>query len=167
MERNGFTLIELVVVIGIIGVILAIATLQFNKLTRKANIEAQAKTLYADLMTVRTQALLQKTDRAVTFTATQFAVYPSVSTSGPPVLQRTLKYPVTPAGATTVLSDTAGMASSIPSGETVAICVEPAEEGPAVDSVIFSQTRITLGKRIPGKDCVINNDPANPNIVTK
>ena len=167
MKRNGFTLVELIAVVAIIATILAISTLQFSQMTRKANIEAQTKMLYADLMGVRAQALLQKRDRLVTFGSTLFTIYSSGSGLGTPVLQRTLKYPIVPAG-TSVTFDTAGMVSWTPStDQSIAVCVDPVEDAAGVDTVVFDQTRLQIGKRTKGKDCAINYDSTNPNIVRK
>jgi prepilin-type N-terminal cleavage/methylation domain-containing protein len=167
MKRNGFSLVEMLAVLAIISIILAISTLQFNQMTRKANIEAQTRMLYADLMTVRTQALLQKRDRLTTFSSTLFTAYSSGSGLGTPVLRRSLKYPVIPAG-TAVTFSTSGMISWTPSTDpSIAVCVDPVDDAAALDTVVFDQTRLEIGKRTKGKDCVVNYDSTNPNIVTK
>ena len=77
MKRNGFSLIELVVVIAIMGTLIAIGALGYSSMTRKAGVEGQVKTMYADLMNARSQALYRKTCRYVTVTGTQFSVYTS------------------------------------------------------------------------------------------
>src|SRR5262245_17802245 len=112
MGQRGFSLVELVVVIVIIGALLAIGTLQFTQYTKKSGIEAQVKTMYADIMNARSEALLQKSDRSVSWTASQFSVYPNSTATDPPLLRKTLSYPITSNDMASIISfDTKGMAS--------------------------------------------------------
>ncbi|MEO0161090.1 MAG: GspH/FimT family pseudopilin [candidate division WOR-3 bacterium] len=57
LKRNGFTLIEMMVVIGIIGVIIALAVPNFAEMQRRARIKAAAQTLAQDLRQIRERAL--------------------------------------------------------------------------------------------------------------
>jgi type IV fimbrial biogenesis protein FimT len=160
MRQNGFSLVELIVVLVIITTLLAIATLQFNNYTRKSNIEKQVRTMYTDVLTARSQALLQKKSRAIMVTATQFSVYSSVSLSGPPLQQTTLQYPV---NTSNIISfDSRGVAhitafpySSTNANDPVdqttlaaipAICVSPVGNPAACDSIIINATNIQMGK---------------------
>ncbi|MBI5657285.1 MAG: prepilin-type N-terminal cleavage/methylation domain-containing protein, partial [Geobacter sp.] len=90
MRQHGFTLVELMIVICIAGILIAIATLQFNTYVTKTNIEAQTKMLFSDLMKVRSEALFQKRARAVSITENQFIVYSSNVASGAPRETKTL-----------------------------------------------------------------------------
>lgn len=151
MRQNGFSLIELIVVMSIIGILLSIATLNFSQWQRKSGIENQTKMLYSDLMTVRSEALFRKQDRSITLTATQFSVFPGNDITAPPVLQRNLSFPVTwlPTGASLRIDfDTRG----IPAPER-SICVEPDDNPGTYDSIVVSSTRIKMGKRQTGGAC--------------
>ncbi|MGQ9464293.1 MAG: pilus assembly FimT family protein [bacterium] len=55
--KKGFTLIEMMVVIGIIGVIIAIAVPNFAAMQRRARIRAATQTLAQDLRQIRERAL--------------------------------------------------------------------------------------------------------------
>ena len=143
MRERGFTLVEMVVVIAIMVILMAMATMQFSRMTRKSQIESQVRTLYADLMNARSEALLQKVDRSVKWTGTQFLVYPNSSATDPPLRQTTLKYGVT-TDIDFVSFDSRGVASL--SSPPMAVCVEPAGNPAAVDSIIIDRTMIQMGK---------------------
>jgi prepilin-type N-terminal cleavage/methylation domain-containing protein len=147
MGQKGFSLIELVVTIGVITILLAIATLEFNKYMTKSNIESQAKMMYSDMMTARAEALLQKSDRSIKVdtTAKVFSIHPSSNGSGTPLLQKTLNFPLDSDNGNTVAFDTRGVANI-----TKIICVGVSGNPAAVDSIIITETRIQLGKRTGG-----------------
>ena len=84
MSERGFSLVELVVVMALMGILLSIGLLQFNSYSTKGKIESQLKMMKSDLAEVRVQALFQKRPRAVVISGTQFSVYSSVVTSGAP-----------------------------------------------------------------------------------
>ena len=65
MKNAGFSLIELVIVIGLIGIILAIATVNFNSWTKKAQVESQTRTLFANLNQARVDAMQHKQPRSI------------------------------------------------------------------------------------------------------
>jgi|WetSurMetagenome_2_1015567.scaffolds.fasta_scaffold00013_94 prepilin-type N-terminal cleavage/methylation domain-containing protein len=57
MDKKGFSLIELLVVMGIMMILLLIAVPQFGAMSRKAAIEKQTRQIYADLTTARVRAM--------------------------------------------------------------------------------------------------------------
>jgi type IV fimbrial biogenesis protein FimT len=142
MGERGFSLVEMLVVVAIIGVLLAVATLQFSSYTQKANIESQVRTMYADVMEARSQALLQKTGRSFGTTATLFTVY---NGAGAPIVQKTLTYPVSFDFSDKITFDTRGVADG-----TKTICVGPAGNAANIDSISLTETMIQLGKRNGG-----------------
>lgn len=154
MKRNGFTLVELIVVIAIITTLLAIGVLNFNVFMRKTNIESQTKMLYSDIMKMRSQALFQKRERVVTISPALFLGYSSNVTTGNPVVRRDFKNSVT-ATESQVSFDSRGVAGTVdPLG--VAICVNEGSEA-AVDSIVIASTRILMGKKYAGQTCTVNN----------
>lgn len=152
MRQNGFSLVELIVVIAILAILLSIVTLQFNQYTKKVAIEGQVRTMYTDLMTVRSQALFEKRDRTVTVTAATFSVYSSGLATGTPVLQRALKYSVNSTPYTVKFNS-----RGVIDGANASICIEPNDNPGAIDSLVLSTTRIQMGKRNAGADCSAAN----------
>jgi type IV fimbrial biogenesis protein FimT len=145
MGQRGFTLVEMLVVVSIIGILLAIATLQFNQYTMKANIEKQVRTMYADLMNARAQAIMQKVDRSFVVSNTQVTVYPSSDGTGTALVQDNFKYQVSfnPNSATPIAFDTRGVASGpIPK----MICVGPDGNPAGINSITIDATKIQMGK---------------------
>ena len=148
MQRNGFSLLELIAVIALISVLLAIAMFEFNGYSRKSSIDSQARALLADLMTVRSQAMYEKRRRAVQLTDTSFAVYSSGVATGTPILSQSLRNAITPASVTLYFDSRGVFTDSL--GHPVAdqaICIEPNTNPGRTDSLIVSSTRILAGKR--------------------
>lgn len=148
MGARAFSLVELLTVIAIIAILSSIAVLSWNRMTTKGNMEAQIKTVFSDMMTIRSEALYRKRERSVVASGNEFRVYSSSAITSTPLETKTFKFNFT--GTNTVTFDTSGMTNGV-----VAICVDPFPNGAAVDSLIVSQAKIDLGKR--GGGCA----PAN------
>lgn len=69
MKSRGFTLLELVLVVAIIGVLMSIATISFNNWQQKAQIESQTRVLFATLNQARVEAMMHKQPRGVALQA--------------------------------------------------------------------------------------------------
>jgi len=153
-NARGFTIVELVVVVGILTILLSIATMQFNSYSTKSAIESQTRTVLTDLVAVRNEALFQKRRRAVKLTSTSFWVYSSAATTGTPVQRKTLRHPVLLAGLPDPLVfNGRGIIEGIDSG---AICIEPAGNAGVIDSIVLGTTHLQTGKR-NGTECQIDD----------
>jgi prepilin-type N-terminal cleavage/methylation domain-containing protein len=156
MNAKGFTLLEMLIVLVITGVLLAIGTVSFNTWRAKARVESQVRTLYADLMEVRSQAFYQKRTRSVLVSATQYAVYSSAATSVTPLKVTTFTYPVnTNPGSLRIDWDGSGVATfnSDPSIGDAEICTQTSPTNAVFTSIVAYQTRVQMGSFITGTGC--------------
>jgi len=148
MNKRGFTLVELLIVITIIGILTGIAAYEFNKEQRKSAIEAEVREMYTEMVNARLQSFYTKQRHSVTISGTDFKVVNMAS--GATVATRTLSYPVALNTAGTQLTfDTSGLTF----GTFSSVCVEPAGNPGVIDSIIISAAKINMGKRSSGGSC--------------
>lgn len=144
MKQDGFSLIELMVVIGISAVLMAIATINFNQMMRKSAIESQVKMLYSELVGIRVQAKFQKQARLVGLNSSKVYLY-STDVNTSQAVQKDLSYPIEWGGASEILFDTLGL-TNVPSTGSKSICIQ--EDNTATyDSIVVFKTRIQMGKK--------------------
>jgi len=71
-KTNGFSIIELMVVIGIISILLTISTISFNSWQVKHKMEAQVRGMVTDFNEVRIRALTMKQRHSITLNANSY-----------------------------------------------------------------------------------------------
>jgi prepilin-type N-terminal cleavage/methylation domain-containing protein len=150
MNKRGFTLIELIVVIGLIGILLSMATFGFSQYSKKSKMSSQTRLLYGDLMEYRSKALYEKKNWTFNFSAAGYGIYSSAITTVTPVSTVIFKYPVE-FNVTKIVFDSRGMAKN--SGT---VCITGTIDA-VVDSVVISTTRVQIGKRKDGANCAAAN----------
>ncbi|MDD2539921.1 MAG: type II secretion system protein [Desulfuromonadaceae bacterium] len=69
MNSRGFSIIELIVVIGIISILLTLATINFGAWQRKSMVERYTKELYSDVQDARMRAAFTKRVQRIEFGA--------------------------------------------------------------------------------------------------
>ena len=139
MNRNGFSLVELVVIIAIIGILLSIGTLNFHDWQVKYNIERQVKEMAADFDNLRLMAIHQKRRLQATITANS---YTFADTAGNTISVRNVTYPIQTTGGPIIFNER-GFAEGITER---GIWVTSAG-GAAIDSLIVSTAKNNMGKR--------------------
>jgi prepilin-type N-terminal cleavage/methylation domain-containing protein len=150
MRQRGFSLVELIIAMAIMGTLLSIATLNWNEMQTKCAIESQIKTMHADLMEVRLNALYTKTARSVVISGTDYKAYATTDITATPLETKQLRYPVVKNTGGALTFNTQGLTN----GTECSICILPTNDNSAaVDSMVISQCRINLGKRKTGGAC--------------
>ena len=152
MNRDGFTLTEILIVICLFAILLRLATIPFSNWNAKNKIETQFRTMYSDILGVRTQALYQKKSRTVTFTTTGYSIYSSSNTSVSPRKTITLKVPVTTVPNNLQINFDQMGAAFNNATSTNYICVQSNSSKAVINSIILSATRIQLGS-LSGSGC--------------
>ena len=88
-NREGFTLVEILITIAIVGILLLIAGDNFKGLNERYRVEAETKQLYADLMDVRGRAMQRNRWFFVRIASTGYSTYedssPAPDGNGPPL----------------------------------------------------------------------------------
>jgi prepilin-type N-terminal cleavage/methylation domain-containing protein len=161
MKARGYSLVEMMVVIGITSVLLAIGTLQFNAYLKRYRTEAQTRLIHAELLKTRLNALYQRRTARLKLYPGRFEVYSSGlddSAGVAPVRTRTLEFPVTSSADGSDGSgyridfDAKGLA-----GNRCSICIQQADDAVAVDSVVVSASMVRVGKKDKGDECKAEN----------
>jgi prepilin-type N-terminal cleavage/methylation domain-containing protein len=154
-NKNGVTLIELIVVVSVIGILVVALGFSFQGWMGKYRVESQIKEMYTDLMNARASAMQRNRAFFADFpTTTSYRIREDTNEDNLPLVvagdtilptyPKTVEYAVTWAGGTISL-DTKGIMqpSSSPLGAT--LCVVSTND-PDYDCIVISQTRINMGK---------------------
>ena len=79
--RGGFTLVEILITIVILGILMVIGVSHFRELNEKYKVEAETKQLYADLMDARGRAMQRNRKFFVRFSGANYATYEDTNTA--------------------------------------------------------------------------------------
>jgi prepilin-type N-terminal cleavage/methylation domain-containing protein len=75
MKNSGFTIIELITVMAILGIMFGVSAIYARDWLERYQVEVQTKEMYADLMNARVCALQKNRVVFVTLSANQYAIY--------------------------------------------------------------------------------------------
>jgi prepilin-type N-terminal cleavage/methylation domain-containing protein len=159
-DSRGFTLVELLVVIGVVAVLALALGFQFVGWQGGYRIESQVKELHSDLLNARTRAMQRNRLQFVVLTADNYQIFDDANENGAPdnnAAERwwpnpkplsfpPLSPPVFPWRA---IMDTKGLVSTNPApppGTDAVVRFDIGENTPDYDCIVLSQTRIVMGK---------------------
>jgi prepilin-type N-terminal cleavage/methylation domain-containing protein len=168
MKKDGFSLIELLVVVIILGIVASLGTVSFTGWIRKHDLESQVKEMYTDLMNARLTAMHQNKAHFISLSANQITASEDTDGDGTgdgPLCMwerkrddpadascpgnaslsfKNLKFPAvwSDISTTTLEFNPRGLYNT-PIAKT--ICVF-STYNPSYDCIIVSQTRISMGK---------------------
>jgi len=162
MQSRGLSLVEMIVVTSIVSILLAIATLGFNELSRRYRSEAQTRLLFSEILKARNNAICQRRATRVKLYPGRFEVYSSQaddSRGAGPLQTQDLSFPIT------CSDDSWNRAKgySIDFGrdgialQKISVCLEEGQGTGSVDSIKISATRVSIGKKDRGNDCKGDN----------
>jgi prepilin-type N-terminal cleavage/methylation domain-containing protein len=163
MSSRGFSLIELIGVLAIAGIILAIATLDFNSMLQKGQIETQTKEMLSEINSLRINAM-QKKQRSAVFLGPKQMVFKSYTSNaenalppgGTEISRKNLKKEIrnlsdmaTPLNVTAdlILFDTRGYSSNI------TLVVLPVMYNSADNCILVSTARTNIGRMADATTC--------------
>jgi prepilin-type N-terminal cleavage/methylation domain-containing protein len=171
--QNGYSLIEILVVIAIAGILAGLAVAGLIGLTKKYNVDNQVRGIFADMMNVRIMAMNKNRTHYVTLAASCYTAYDDNSpapdgdgtltvgsdtvalTSNGALNLNTTKsqgfLPITWSGADTLSFNSRGICTT-----PTTICLYSTVQ-PLYDCIKISSTRILLGKLITQGVCSANN----------
>ena len=166
MKNHGFSLIELLIVIALIGILLAIAVPNYNETMTKTKIEAQTKELHSASTNARLAALQNKQLSSIKLSPTSyvFGVYtgsdystPSgfkevTTVSLPFVIQKKVGGGLGDISGYSIDFDTRGFTID-PFKNNMTIVVTPVKYGGGDNCIVVYTTRTNIGRMDDASTC--------------
>lgn len=152
MDRRGFSLVELLIVVSLMAMLTGIGTYQFASHSRKANISAQTRKLHGTLTEYRMKAFYEKRNWTFKISANGYDIYSSSNVDAAPVAKVKLAHPVASSDTVNVEFNGQGVAKVL---SAKAVCVDSTNDS-TVDSVVVSATRVLIGKKTEGSCQSVN-----------
>ncbi len=160
MKSPGFTLVELMVVLSILGILLAVTAINFDTWQKKFAIEAQVKEMATDVSDVRIRAMQTKRKYRIVLNPANFSFshYSTETVLSAANFSKTLNHPIqrfssgvlTPFSNSAIEIDERGYVTNPAGLMTIAVGVGVSE--PAYNCLAVHNARVNIG-RINGTNC--------------
>lgn len=160
MWTRGYSLVETLVLLGLIAIVLAYATPRFAQYLKGYRGEGQMRMIYAELQQARANALYLRRTTRVKLYRNRLEVYSSALDrlqGVAPVLNKPLADSITSNGngdgetGYTIDFEVNGLATG-----RCSICLERTVGG-GLDSLVVAGTRVRIGTKDKGDDCKSEN----------
>jgi type IV fimbrial biogenesis protein FimT len=147
MNRRGFTLLELIVVMGIISILLTLATINFSRWRLQQSVGSQVREMYADLLSIRQQAMVTGRNHDAVFTTSKEMAFRRYSSEGESrtsggtlVMQKGMSNAVVASSTSPVEFNHRGVAA----GETI-VCIFT-DVSPSLDALVITTSKVNMGR---------------------
>jgi prepilin-type N-terminal cleavage/methylation domain-containing protein len=164
MVNRGFTLIEILIVVAIMGIIIAVAIPNYNSMMSKARIEAQTRELYSSIAAARLYAMQTKQPTRLYLGPNQtvFKAYTSVNDSiasaWKTVNTSGLQYAITKINTSTPLNVASDVIEFDVRGFTdnwMTLVVTPVAYGGGKNCIVVHIARTNIGRMDDASTCTI------------
>jgi prepilin-type N-terminal cleavage/methylation domain-containing protein len=149
--RGGFTLVEILIALAIVGIVVMLATSTFQGMMEKYRVEGETKQMFADLMDVRGRAMQRNRSFFVQINTNDYKLYEDTdptpdgdgvldNTADTPVANVNVRHEMYPGGLSGFRFNRNGIASV-----TGTIRLSSTAQ-PDYDCITVRETRIKMGK---------------------
>jgi len=159
MNNKGFSLIELIAVMVVMGILLSIVTLDFTAWQRKSQIDSQTRQLFASFNQARIDSMQRKQRHSIvlqpnSFTFKRYSTDNENRLAGTIVETRNVSFQITTLSGAAVANDITEFDIRGFTNDLNTFQINPVNSGSQVDCIVISTGRTNLGKNENGT-CVV------------